>query len=127
MAEVEKFGWEAVMERALQEAREGPEYIYISFDVDVLDPAYMPGTGTPEPAGLTTREVFPMVRRLCAETKVVGFELVEVNPLVDPGYTTALNAIRILRECLNGMAVRKRGFTEEHYLSPLTTSHGQTD
>jgi agmatinase len=125
MAEVEKVGWEAVMERALQEAREGPEFLFISFDVDVLDPAYMPGTGTPEPAGLTTREVFPMVRRLCAETNVVGFELVEVNPLVDPGYTTAQNATRILRECLNGMALRARGITEEHYLSPLTTDHGQ--
>ncbi len=125
MAEVEKFGWPAVMARAIQEAKDGPKYIFISFDVDVLDPAYMPGTGTPEPAGLTTREVFPMVRRLCAETDVVGFELVEVNPLVDPGYTTALNAVRILRECLNGLALRKNGITEEHYLSPLTTDHGQ--
>lgn len=125
MAEVEKYGWDAVMTRAIQEAKDGPEFLFISFDVDVLDPAYMPGTGTPEPAGLTTREVFPLVRRLCAETNVVGFELVEVNPLVDPGYTTAQNATRILRECLNGLALRKRGITEEHYLSPLTTDHGQ--
>ena len=125
MAEVEEKGWEFVMQRAITEAREGPKYLYISFDVDVLDPAYMPGTGTPEPAGLTTREAFPLVRRLCAETNVVGFELVEVNPLVDPGYTTAQNATRILRECLNGIAMRKRGITEEHYLSPLTTDHGQ--
>ena len=125
MAEVEKFGWQSVLERALQEAKDGPEKIFISFDVDVLAPAYMPGTGTPEPAGLTTREVFPLGRRLCAETNVVGFELVEVNPLVDPGYTTAQNATRILRECLNGLALRKRGLTEEHYLSPLTTDHGQ--
>lgn len=127
MAEVEKHGWEAVMTRAIQEAKDGPEFLFISFDVDVLDPAYMPGTGTPEPAGLTTREVFPLVRRLCAETKVIGFELVEVNPLVDPGYTTAQNATRILRECLNGLALRKRGITEEHYLSPLTTDHAQAN
>lgn len=125
MAEVEKDGWPAVMERAMQEALDGPEYIYISFDVDVLDPAYMPGTGTPEPGGLTTREAFPMVRRLCAEKQVVGFELVEVNPLVDPGYTSAQNADRILRECLTGIAMRKRGLTEPHYLSPLTIDHGQ--
>lgn len=124
MAEIEKDGWEQVMKRAMKEVLEGPEYIFISFDVDVLDPAYMPGTGTPEPGGLTTREAFPIVRRLCAEKNVVGFELVEVNPLVDPGYTTAQNADRILRECLTGIAMRKRGLTEPHYLSPLTIDHG---
>lgn len=124
MAEIEKDGWDQVMKRAMQEALEGPEYIYISFDIDVLDPAYAPGTGTPEPGGLTTREVFPIVRRLCAEKQVVGFELVEVNPLVDPTYTTAQNADRVLRECLTGIAMRKRGLTEPHYLSPLTIDHG---
>jgi agmatinase len=124
MAEIELKGWDHVMERAMKEALEGPEYIFISFDVDVLDPAYMPGTGTPEPGGLTTREVFPIVRRLCAEKNVVGFELVEMNPLVDPGYTSAQNADRILRECLTGIAMRKQGLTEPHYLSPLTVDHG---
>ena len=64
-----------------------------------------------------------MVRRVCAETKVVGFELVEVNPLVDPGYTTALNANRIMRECLTGIAMHRVGLTQPHYLSPLTTEH----
>jgi guanidinobutyrase len=125
MAEVEKSGWDAVMTRAITEAREGPEYIFVSFDIDSLDPAFMPGTGTPEPGGLTMREALPVVRRLCAETKVVGFELVELDPLVDPGYTTALNSNRILRECLTGIAMHKLGMTQEHYLSPLTTEHAQ--
>ena len=125
MAEIEKDGWDKVMKRVMKEALDGPEYLFISFDVDVLDPAYMPGTGTPEPNGLTPREVFPLIRRLCAENEVVGFELVEVNPLVDPGYTTAQNSTHILRECMNGLAVRKRGFTDKHYLSPLTIDHGQ--
>jgi len=125
MAELERNGWDAVMKRAVREAREGPEHIFISFDVDVLDPAYMPGTGTPEPGGLTTREAFPIVRRLCAETNVVGFELVEVNPLMDDGYTTAQNSERILRECLTGIAMRRKGLVEEHYLSPLTLDHQQ--
>ena len=125
MAEIEKNGWEATMDRVLKEALEdGPEYIFISFDVDVLDAAYMLGTGTPEPGGLTTREVFPIVRRLCAEKNVVGFELVELNPLVDPGYTSAQNADRGLQECLTGIAMRKRGLTEPHYQSPLTVDHG---
>ncbi len=124
MAEIEKDGWDQVMKRVMDEVLDGPEYIFISFDIDVLDPAYAPGTGTPEPGGLTTREVFPIVRRLCAEKNIVGFELVEVNPLVDPGYTTAQNADRVLRECLTGIAMRKRGLTEPHYLSPLTIDHG---
>ena len=124
MAEIEKNGWDATMSRVLDEAFDGPEYLFISFDIDVLDPAFTPGTGTPEPAGLTTREVFPIVRNLCAMNKIVGFELVELNPLVDPGYTTAMNAARVVKECLNGIALRKRGLTEKNYLSPLTTEHG---
>jgi len=125
MAEIELKGWDAGMERVFKEAMEdGPEHIFISFDVDVLDPAYMPGTGTPEPGGLTTREVFPIVRGLCASKHIVGFELVELNPLVDPGYTTAQNSNRILQECLTGIAMRKKGITDPMYLSPLTTEHG---
>jgi formimidoylglutamase len=128
MAEIEKNGWDATMDRVLKEAVEnGPEYIFISFDVDVLDPAYMPGTGTPEPGGLTTREAFPLVRGLCAEKHIVGFELVELNPLVDPGYTSAQNANRILTECLTGIAMRKKGITDPKYLSPLTTEHGHDE
>jgi agmatinase len=125
MAEIERDGWESVMKRVLAEAADGVDHLYISLDIDVLDPAYAPGTGTPEPGGLTTREVFPLIRRLCAEKNLVGFDLVEFNPLVDPGYTTSLNANRLLRECLTGIAMRKRGITEEHYLSPLTVEHGR--
>ncbi|MEA3277724.1 MAG: agmatinase family protein [Pseudomonadota bacterium] len=125
MAEVEKRGWDAVMEDIIAEANDGPDYLFISFDIDVLDPAFVPGTGTPEPGGLTPREAFPLVRRLCAESNVVGFELVELNPLVDPTYVSAMNANRIVRECLTGMAMRKMGLTEKHYLSPLTTDNGQ--
>ncbi len=121
MAEVEKRGWDAVLEDAIREAKDGPEYLFISFDIDVIDPAFMPGTGTPEPGGLTPREAFPIVRRLCAESNVVGFELVEFIPYRDPGYVTALNCNRILREAMVGIAMRKKGLTEKHYLSPLTT------
>ena len=123
MAEIERDGWDAVMSRVLDEARDGPQYLYISFDIDVLDPSFTPGTGTPEPGGLTTREVFPLVRGLCSENNLVGFDLVEVNPLADPGYTTTLNANRILRECLTGIAMRKKGITDRRYLSPLTSDH----
>jgi len=120
MAEIEKRGWPAVMADVLREAKDGPEYLYVSFDIDTIDPGLAPGTGTPEPGGLTPREVFPLVRRLCAQEKVVGFDLVEYAPDRDPGYVTGLIANRLLRECLTGLALRKKGLAED-YLSPLTT------
>src|SRR5438105_11863402 len=99
----------------------GPEHVYISCDIDVLDTAYAPGTGTPEPGGFTTREMFPVVRRLCAEAHVVGFEVVEVAPGLDPAYTTALNANRVVVEALTGLAMRKLGITGPHYLDSATS------
>jgi agmatinase len=124
MAEVERDGWARVMERVLTEAAEGTQYLYVSLDIDVLDPAYTPGTGTPEPGGLTTRELFPLVRALCADQRIVGFDLVEFNPLADPGYTTGLNADRLVRQCLTGLAMRKLGLRGD-YLSPLTAEDGR--
>ena len=125
MAEVEKHGWDHVMERAISEAAEGTDFLFLSLDIDVLDPAYAPGTGTPEPNGLTPRELFPLLRRLGAETNLVGVELVELNPLVDPTYVTPLVANRCVREILTGIAMRKKGITEPHYLHPDAVDHGQ--
>ena len=127
MAEIEHRGWDAVMEDVIAEANDGPEFIYISFDIDTFDPAFVPGTGTPEPGGLMPREIFPIIRRLCAESNVIGFEIVELAPLMDPTYVSALNANRTIRECLTGIAMRKQGLTEPDYKSPLTVSHGQND
>jgi agmatinase len=120
MAEIERDGWDVVMDRVLNEANDGPDYLYISFDIDVLDPSYTPGTGTPEPGGLTPREVFPLLRTLCSENNLVGFDLVELNPLVDPGYTTVLYSSRLVQECLTGIAMRKKNITERGYYNPLT-------
>jgi len=125
MAEIERRGWDAVMEDIIKEANDGPEYLFISFDIDTLDPAFVPGTGTPEPGGLTPREAFPIVRRLCAESNVIGFDLVEFAPERDPTYVSGLNANRIVRECLTGIAMRKKGIIEKHYLSPLTVDDGR--
>ena len=91
----------------------------------MLDPAFAPGTGTPEPGGLTPRELFPLLRRLAAEANVVGMELVELNPLVDPTYVTPLVANRCVREMITGVAMRKKGITEPHYLDPRVVDHGQ--
>jgi agmatinase len=127
MAEVEKRGWEETMRRALSEAREGGKKLYISFDVDVLDPAFVPGTGTPVPGGLTMREALPIVRRLCAENELVGFDIVELAPQLDSTYRSALNANFILHACLTGVAMRKKGITQPGFLSELTTEHMQPE
>ena len=127
MAEIEQDGWDVVMDRIMNEALDGPEYLYISFDIDVLDPAYTPGTGTPESNGLTPREVFPLIRTLCSENQMVGFDLVELNPLLDPGYTTVMNSGALLQECLTGMAMRKKGIKERGYYNPLTVRDAQPD
>ena len=124
MAEVEERGFDAVMEDVIKEANDGPEYLFVSFDIDTLDPAFVPGTGTPEPGGLTPREAFKILRRLCAESNVIGFELVELAPMLDPTYVSAMNANRLIKECMTGVAMRKKGLTDPHYLSPLTRTHG---
>jgi agmatinase len=92
MAEIERIGFDTVLNKAIDEALDGPKYLYVSIDVDVMDPSFAPGTGTPEPGGLTPREILPAIRRICHETAVVGFEVVEVAPLLDPGITTVICA-----------------------------------
>ena len=91
----------------------------------MLDPAFIPGTGTPVAGGLTMREAIPIVRRLCAENELVGFEIVELAPALDPTYRSALNANTIMHACLTGVAMRKKGIKQLNYLSDLTTEHGQ--
>lgn len=77
--------------------------IYVTCDIDVLDPAYAPGTGTPEPGGVTPREIFAAIGYL-RRLKVVGFDVVEVNPMVDVGDCTSLLAAKIVRELLLSLA-----------------------
>lgn len=85
LVDVERDGFDKVVQLAIVQALDGPEYLFISFDIDSLDPVYGPRTGTPETGGFTNREAFPIVRRLCAETNFVGMELPEAAPSWDPG------------------------------------------
>ena len=127
MAEVEKRGWPAVIDRVVAEASEYGRKIHISFDIDVLDPAFTTATGTPVPGGITMREAITIVRRLCAESNVVSFDLVEFHPSLDPTYVTALNSAYIVKACAVGLAMNKEGMTAEHYLSPLASEHAIDD
>lgn len=127
MAEIERRGWDAVIDRVVAEASEEGRKLHISFDIDVLDPAFAVATGTPVPGGLTMREAITIVRRLCAESNVVGFDLVELHPALDPTYVTTLNSVHIIKACLTGLAMNKEGLAAKHYLSPLASEHAIDD
>ena len=90
-------GWRWAAEEARKVIGEGPAYV--SFDIDSLDPAYAPGTGTPEPGGLTTLEAQRMIREL-ASLDFIGADLVEVSPPFDPSGITSITAATILFELL---------------------------
>ncbi len=73
--------------------------IYITLDIDVVDPAFAPGTGTPEPGGCSAKEILEVVS-FFKELNIVGFDLVEVSPPNDSSEITSLLAAKILRELL---------------------------
>lgn len=76
--------------------------VYVSVDIDVVDPAFAPGVGTPEPAGVTPQELLDAVRILCG-LRIVGWDVVEVNPATDSVGITALLAAKIVREAILGL------------------------
>jgi agmatinase len=119
MAEVQKYGIEAVIDRVVDEIKQGPENVFISLDIDSVDPAYAPGTGSPEPGGFTSREILYAVRRIAHEVGFVGMDLVEVNPQYDVGNNiTALLGSRCIHEAMVGTAMRKAGIEGRDYLDP---------
>ncbi len=108
--EIEEFarlGVEKTMEIARGVVGDGPTYV--SFDIDALDPAYAPGTGTPEVGGFTNREAVFMLR-LLRGLNIVGADVVEVSPPFDPSGYTAYNAANVMWEllCIMSEAVSKR-------------------
>ena len=108
MDEIWNRGFKAVMDDAVNEALASADHLYISIDVDSLDPAFAPGTGTPEPGGILSSDLLRMVRTLCVEHDVVGVDIVEVAPAYDVSELTVNVAHRLAFECLAGMAARRR-------------------
>ncbi len=97
MEEFYKLGVEATIAEARRVVGDGP--VYISFDIDSLDPAFAPGTGTPEIGGLTTLEAQLLIRG-CAGLNIIGADLVEVSPPFDAAGNTALAGANLLFELL---------------------------
>jgi agmatinase len=106
--DVRDLGIRDVMARAIAAVGAGP--VYLTVDVDVLDPAFVPGTGTPEPGGLTASELLLGVRTAALELELIGVDVVEVIPsTVGTNDYSALIADRVVREALCGIALRRRG------------------
>jgi agmatinase len=108
MDEIWQRGFQTVMKDAISEALSAADSLYISIDVDSLDPSFAPGTGTPEPGGIMSADLLRMVRTLCLEHNVVGIDIVEVSPAYDVSDLTVNVAHRLAFECLAGLAARRR-------------------
>jgi agmatinase len=102
---VRKLGIEETIARIRE--RVGDAKVYVSFDVDFVDPAFAPGTGTPEIGGFTSREAQEFVRGL-AGLDLVGCDVVEVYPAYDPAQITALLAANVAHEFLSLIAARRK-------------------
>ena len=112
MEEILDRGIDPVVDSVLEEI-EGASHLFLSVDIDVLDPAYAPGTGTPEPGGMSTRELLRAIRRLTRERGLAGMEVVEVSPPYDHAGITAMAAHRTILEALSGLASWRVGRAPE--------------
>ncbi len=109
MVEIEERGSEAVIADAIAEALDGPERVYLSVDIDVVDPGMAPGTGTPEPGGMLARELVRAVRQIAGSVELAGMDVVEVSPPYDQSEVTSMLAHRVVMEALSALAKEKAG------------------
>jgi agmatinase len=112
MSEVVARGLDTCLTEAFAIAVDDCDGVFLSVDVDVVDPGMAPGTGTPEPGGLTARQLLDAVRRCCYELPIVGVDVVEVSPPYDQAEITAYLANRVVLETLSAIARRRRDAAE---------------
>src|SRR6478752_5012710 len=108
MAEVVARGLDACLTEAFTIATDDCDGVFLSVDVDVVDPGMAPGTGTPEPGGLSARQLLDAVRRICLELPVVGVDVVEVSPPSDHADITSALGNRVVLEALSAIARRRQ-------------------
>jgi agmatinase len=109
MTEIHHRGLNTVLDESFATLTDGCDGVFLSVDIDVVDPGMAPGTGTPEPGGMTSRELLEAVRRICLELPVVGIDVVEVAPAFDSADITAILANRVVLEALSAIAKRRSG------------------
>src|SRR6478735_4127535 len=108
MSEIVARGLPECLTEAFAVATDDCDGVFLSVDIDVADPGHAPGTGTPEPGGLSGRELLDSVRRFCLELPVVGLDVVEVAPAYDHADITAALANRVVLEALSAIARKRR-------------------
>jgi agmatinase len=108
MTEIEERGAEAVIDDAIAEALDGPDCIYLSLDIDVVDPGLAPGTGTPEPGGMLSREILRAIRRIVGRVDLAAMDIVEVSPPYDWAESTAMIANRAALEAISALALKRK-------------------
>jgi agmatinase len=113
MTEIVQRGLDSCLSEAMQVATDDCDGVFLSVDVDVVDPGSAPGTGTPEPGGLTARQLLDSVRRVAMELPLAGMDIVEVAPPYDHAEVTAYLANRVVLEALSGLAWRLRRQSSE--------------
>ena len=121
MAEFRNRGFREVGLDIAKVVKNGPGKVYISVDIDVLEPGLAPAVTGPELGGFTTRELIELIRTIAVSAEVIGMDFVEYNPMLDdaPG-TTRMVVSRLLRESLGAIALQKGGITEPFYYAPET-------
>ena len=112
MTEIHHRGLDPVLDESFAILTEECEGVFLSVDIDVVDPGMAPGTGTPEPGGMTSRALLEAVRRICLELPIVGIDIVEVSPPYDHADITALLANRVVLEALSAIARRRKDLTQ---------------
>jgi agmatinase len=108
MSEVVARGIDTCLTEAFAIATDDCDGVFLSVDIDVVDPGMAPGTGTPEPGGLTGRQLLDAVRRCALELPVVGIDVVEVSPPYDNADVTVMLANRVVLEALSGICARRK-------------------
>ena len=108
MTEIGARGLTECLTEAFGTAMDDCDGVFLSVDIDVCDPGHAPGTGTPEPGGLTARQLLDSVRRIAYELPLAGIDVVEVSPPYDHAEITSFLANRVVLEALSGMARRRR-------------------
>jgi len=111
MTEIHHRGLNTVLDESFSILTDECDGVFLSVDIDVVDPGMAPGTGTPEPGGMTSRELLESVRRICLELPIVGIDVVEVAPAFDSADITAILANRVVLEALSAIAKRRSGTT----------------
>lgn len=108
MTEIEARGLNECLTEAFAIAMDDCDGVFLSVDIDVCDPGHAPGTGTPEPGGLTARQLLDAVRRVAYELPILGVDVVEVAPPYDHAEITSFLANRVVLEALTGIARRRK-------------------